>query len=40
MHQRSLAIARRRDDIQPGAYLRAIGVATLLMLIWVGLTTL
>ena len=37
MRQRSLALARRRNDVQPNAVLGAIGMITLLMLIWLGL---
>jgi hypothetical protein len=37
MRQRSLALARRRDDIHPKAVLRAIGMITFLMLMWFGL---
>jgi hypothetical protein len=37
MRQRSLALARRRGDIQPNAVLRAIGMITFLMLMWFGL---
>ncbi len=37
MHQRSIATARRADDVQPTAILGAIGMITLLMLMWLGL---
>jgi hypothetical protein len=37
MHQRSLAITRRTDDIQPTAILGAMGMIAVLMLMWVGL---
>ena len=37
MHQRSLAIARRTDDVQPAAILGTIGMITLLLLMWIGL---
>ena len=37
MHRRSLAIAKRTDDVQPTAILGAMGMITVLMLMWVGL---
>jgi hypothetical protein len=37
MHQRSLAIAKRTDDVQPTAILGAMGMITVLMLMWIGL---
>ena len=37
MRQRSLAIARRTDDVQPTAILGAMGMIAVLMLMWVGL---
>ena len=37
MHQRSLAITRRTDDVQPTAILGAMGMIAVLMLMWVGL---
>jgi hypothetical protein len=37
MRQRSLALAKRRDDIHPAAVFRAIGMITCLLLMWFGL---
>ena len=37
MRQRSLAIARRTDDVQPTAILGAMGMITALMAMWIGL---
>ena len=37
MRQRSIAIARRTDDVQPTAILGAIGLIVLLMLMWLAL---
>ena len=37
MRQRSLAITRRTDDVQPTAILGAMGMIAVLMLMWVGL---
>jgi hypothetical protein len=37
MHQRSIAIPRRTDDVQPTAILGAMGMITLLMVTWLGL---
>ena len=37
MRQRSIAIARQSDDVQPTAILGTIGMITLLMLMWLGL---
>jgi hypothetical protein len=34
MRQRSLALARRRNDVQPNAVLGTIGMITVLMLSW------
>ena len=37
MRQRSLAVAKGRDDVHPTAILRAVGMITCLMLVWFGL---
>ena len=37
MHQRSIALARRTNEAQSTAVLSALGMITLLMLMWLGL---